>query len=88
MKKYTAICGLIVLVLALVLSGCATYSAFTSGGTAAEKKAAVCSDALRAYDLADYWIPRVAPGTDAATYWEDYKIGASVTMKALCGSAQ
>lgn len=70
-------------VLSLMLSGCATYGAFTSGATAPEKKQAMCSDAKQGLALAQVGLDIAATPAQQA-YWAKYLKGVTQAVELYC----
>ena len=82
MKRVTA--TLIILAFVVVaLTGCATTQ-LPSGATAAEKKAAMCSDAQMGYALSQAMLGQFVTSPEAQKYWIAYRVGAELALKLNC----
>jgi hypothetical protein len=78
MKRAIAIAAIV-----LMLTGCATTQ-LSSGATAAEKKAVMCSDAQMGYALSQAMLSQFVTSPEALKYWTAYKVGAELALKQNC----
>jgi PBP1b-binding outer membrane lipoprotein LpoB len=73
-------------IVVILLSGCATWQAYTSSTITDEQKhAAICNDAAVGLALAKTMLDQMLP-EDALKYWTVFAEGCELTIKAYCGS--
>jgi hypothetical protein len=83
MKRAIATLMLLAFV-AAALTGCSTTQ-LPAGATAAEKRAALCSDAQMGYTLSTSMIES-ATTVEANKYWQLYKVGAAMALQTYCAN--
>lgn len=78
---------LIAVIVVMLLSGCATWQAYTASQvTEEQKREAICQDAAAGLAMANTMLEQVLP-VDAVKYWTAFAKGCSIAIQAYCGES-
>ena len=81
MKRFAVILAIV----AFLATGCSTIAAYKNpNATAAEKKAALCSNAQMGYAYSTAVMNTESMTPAQALYWDAYKSGAALALKLYC----
>jgi hypothetical protein len=71
------------ILLILMIAGCSTMQ-LSQDATAAQKKAALCSDAQMGYALSSSIMATQSMTPEQAKYWAAYQTGAALALQTYC----